>query len=437
MTRPAPWKWLIALVVATAPALGFLATTGAARQAPPVRPPVATPSARAAPGQRSATTSAVWLPKRGHFVRFTPRSKLTNPYPLRRLKPRGAFIVPATVLPVDSTGNMTVSCPMDGNDTLGDCGEAMVAHVSNILTYGQGKPGWTEDVFNVSALESQYESVSGGDNGLSEDEVINQIWKVGIGGNPAAVCTDALDFDVTNVPLTQYLIDQFYTVELAWSVPDDFLQNFETATIWADADTPDPDNGHFTPLASVHSGTLNGADITGFYELWTWGTYCYVSPAFVASVQPQAFVAFSPQQFSPTTGLDSKGRHITTQAAKWSAVGGNPIPQSVINAFPPAPSPVPVPTPTPVPVPTPTPVPVPTPTPVPVPTPPAPTPQPVPPPPMPATTLILYFDPQTHQLVLPAGYHAVVNHAGPQVVIHPVLQQVGVPGGWTIVVPAR
>jgi len=291
---------------------------------------------RAAPEQTTKSHTEVPIPKLGVKAHFTNRRSMQNPHPLKRFIHRRG-VIPATVLPVDSTGNATVSCPMDGNDTLGDCGEAMVCHADNILTFRQGKG--TESVFSLSALEAQYEKVSGGDNGLDEDMVVNQIWKVGIAGNAAAVITDALDMDVTNVPLTQFAIDNFYTIELAWSVPDAFIQGFAEGTVWPSAGVPDPNNGHYTPLADVGGSATTQAGYTGslsgYYRLWTWGTWCWVSPAFVASVQPQAFVAFSPRQFDPATGLDSKGRHITTQAVAWVSCGGNPIPQAVINAFPP------------------------------------------------------------------------------------------------------
>jgi hypothetical protein len=296
------------------------------------------------------------IPKLNITVKFTPRSMTT---------PRGAFKkfqsphnMPVTSLPVDSTGNATVKCPMDGNDSEGDCGEAMIAHVDNIWTYGQGKPGYTESVFDVNNLVSQYLKISGGDNGMDEAMLVGSggVWRTGIAGNPAAVVVDALDIDLTDVPTVQYAIDQFYTVQMAWSVPDAFLNGFDTGTVWATAGIPDPNNGHYTPLASVRSGSYTppaGAtvNVTGFYELWTWGAWCLVSPAFVSSVQPQGFVAFSARQFSPSTGLDSKGRHIVIQAAKWQAFGGNAIPASVINAFPPLVGPTPTPGPTPVPTP--------------------------------------------------------------------------------------
>ena len=263
------------------------------------------------------------------------------------------WVPPVTALPVDSTGNATVDCPMDGNDTLGDCFEACIAHIDNIWTYGQGKSGWTESVFDLGALEQQYEAASGGDNGLDENEAI-AIWQSGVGGNKAATVVDYLDVDLTDVALVQFAIDQFYAVALEWSVPDDFLNGWTTGSVWPNAMTPDPNNGHATPLASVWSGQDQGQDVTGFYELWTWGGYCLVSAAFVASVDPTGFVALSARQFN-AQGYDSKGRHVSTQAALWIACGGNADrANALVATFPaigPTPTPVPVPPSPPVPVP--------------------------------------------------------------------------------------
>jgi hypothetical protein len=296
----------------------------------------------------------VFLSRLNKSVVLVSRDRMKAPAMHRAF--RKPHSIPATTLPIDCTGNASVSCPMDGNDTYGDCGEAMAAHVDNILTFRQGKG--TESVFSESALVDQYLNVSGGDNGLDEDEVVNQIWKVGIAGNDQAVIVDSLDIDVTNIPLAQFAIDQFYAIEMAWSVPDDFLNNFAEGTVWSTADNPDPANGHFVPLSDIGgpSDVADGTNLNGFYRLWTWGTWCWVSPDFVASVQPECFIVFSPRQFDPTTGYDSHGRHITTQAAMWVACGGNPIPTAVINSFPGV-NPNPTPTPTPGPTPTPTPVP--------------------------------------------------------------------------------
>jgi hypothetical protein len=135
---------------------------------------------------------------------------------------------------------------------------------------------------------------------------------------------------------------------MAWSVPDLFLQEFQSGLSFLSPMTPDPANGHYTPLSDV--------DASGNYRLWTWGGWCWVSQSFVDAVQPVFFVVFSPRQFNLATGLDSHGRHISTQAAKWAVIGGQTVPASVISAFPPLVGPTPPPVPVPVP---PVPVPVP------------------------------------------------------------------------------
>lgn len=281
------------------------------------------------------------LSKRVNFVHRNTMAKRLD----RKGKRFALRTVPPTTLPVDGTNGAQVQCPMDLNDQLGDCMEAMACHTDNIWTYGQGKPGFTQSQFDLTAIRQQYMQASGGDNGLDEPTLLNNCWKPGLAGIPAATFVDSLDFDITNTPLAYYLIDQFYAVQLMWSVPDQFINQFQTGAIFDNPMRPDPANGHGTPLADI--------DASGRFRLWTWGTWCFVSPAFVASVEPQAFVVFSARQFNPATGLDSKGRHITAQAALWQAAGGNVIPPSVIASFPPAPSPTPTPNPTPTPTPVP------------------------------------------------------------------------------------
>lgn len=317
------------------------------------------------------TVRSVWSPKLGRFVHFSHRRTTMRGHPTRSVTLKA---VPTTKLPVDCTGDGTVSCPMDGNDAYGDCGPVMCAHVDSILTFGRGH--WKQSQFNTQALVSQYLRISGGDNGTDEDMLVGGagIWRSGSPNGPLAgasgawpstapnaspVVLDALDLDLSNAPLTQYLIDQFYTVQVAWSVPDAFIQEFSTGASFMQAMTPNPENGHYTPITDV--------DPKGNYRLYTWGGWCWVSHAFLQSVQPASFVVFSTRQFDPATGYDSHGRHITTQAAAWAAAGGNTIAPSVISAFPPPSSPTPAP-PTPPTPPTPPPPAPPTP---PTPTPPA------------------------------------------------------------------
>ena len=304
---------------------------------------------------KTASTQKKYLEKHGHWTHFVHRDAMSRKRPMAKASMPKA--VPATTLPVDCTGNASVSCPMDANDSLGICGLAMCDHVDGIRSFGQGKAGFTEIHANLAALISQYEKVSGGDNGTDEDMLVgaNGVWTAaggGLAGDSSAIVVDHLDVDVTDVTLTQYCIDQFYHVNMAWSVPDDVLQNFAQGIVFASADTPDPNNGHFTPLSDVggpSSVAADGTNVNGFYRLWTWGAWCWVSPAFIASVQPQSFVTFSPLQFSKATGYDSHGRHVSDVAAAWVSIGGNAtLVSGVVAQFPPKGAPpVPAPSPTP------------------------------------------------------------------------------------------
>jgi hypothetical protein len=286
--------------------------------------------------KKTSSVKKKWLEKHGKWAMFVHRDKMrrTSLTGARRaVAPEKCKNVPVTTLPVDCTGNGSVSCPMDGNDTLGDCGPVMCQHTDDIRSYGQGKPGFTQCTTNLQALEAQYEKVSGGDNGTTEDMLVGSdgIWTVtggGLAGDPTAIVADHLDFDITNVALTQYFVDQFYAICMAWSVPDAFLQEFQLGASFLSPMTPDPENGHFTPLSDV--------DATGNYRLFTWGAWCWVSPAFVASVDPESFATFSALQFSKDTGLDSHGRHVSDQAAAWVAIGGDSAKvAAVVALFPP------------------------------------------------------------------------------------------------------
>jgi hypothetical protein len=219
---------------------------------------------------------------------------------------------------------------MDGNDALGDCGYAMCDHVDGIRSFGNGQPGFTQIVADVAKLEAQYEAASGGDNGSDEPMLVGTSgsWMTGIAGDPAAVVVDHLDIDYTDVALVNYCIDWFFATCLAWSVPDDVLQKFTTGVQFLSTDTPDPENGHYTPLASI--------DANSNYYLWTWGSYCVVSATFIQSVDPSGFVTFSALQFNKVTGCDAHGRHVSDVAAAWVALGGNAsLINPVVAQFPP------------------------------------------------------------------------------------------------------
>jgi hypothetical protein len=152
----------------------------------------------------------VTLPS-GAKVTFVHRDVMKRNRPKRnraRLSTTGPYLV---ALPIDCTGDATVVCPMDGNDSYGDCGPVMCAHVNGVRTYGQGKPGFLELQATQALLISQYLAVSGGDNGTTEQMLAGDqgvghggapgpgIWLTGIAGDPTATIVDHLDIEPGDV----------------------------------------------------------------------------------------------------------------------------------------------------------------------------------------------------------------------------------------------
>lgn len=264
----------------------------------------------------------------GHPTRSFKFGAITD-FPFAPLGSFGDFKgdVPAVTLPLDWTLNADsrLLMPMDWNDNYGSCMAAMADHVDRVLTWmlGKGK----ESNVDQNKLLAWYLRLSGGDNGLDEGTLVQGWEQNGVGDDPTAKVIDSLDIDINDSALSRYAMSQGFHICFMWSVPDQFMNDFQTGAIFDNPGIPNPRNGHGVPLID--------ADATGRYRLWTWGTWCWVSQAFVASVQPAAFVVFSTRGFDPATGLDAKGVHITERAKTWQACGGKTIPASVLSQFPP------------------------------------------------------------------------------------------------------
>ncbi len=360
----------------------------------------------------TATTRRVWLPQARHFAHFVHRDKLRR----KNLRAAaGAWPVPT--LPCGYTTVNNAIVPIDGNDKLGDCGEAMACHVDNVLTL---RATGSASTFSQSAIEAQYMKVSGGDNGLDEQQVTEQIWAPpsGIAGAspPGAVLYDHLDLVTLDAPTVQGAIGSQGFVCMAFSVPDAWINSFDPdgGAIWDAPAVPDPNNGHFVALVGVLAN--------GNYILLTWGSWVELTPAGLQVCDAELFTGFSPRAFNPSTGIDFNGDTYASKAALWVSMGGNTLP--------PSPFPTPTPTPTPTPSPTPTPPPTPAPTPTPTPVPPSPTPSPTPTPtPQPEPDVALWF--ATRQIQIADGITVKVNQPAAQVTIHPNVPEVDISKKWT------
>lgn len=259
--------------------------------------------------------------------------------------------VPEVPLPIDSSGNGTCPCPLDRNDRLGICGPAMCAHTNDLRTFGQGKPGFAVLQAPVDPLVQQYETVSGGDNGTTEDMLVGQaggpggssgpgIWLTGIAGDPKAIVVDHLDLgNGSDEALVRFCLDRFYSICKAWSVPDQVLKTFHSGASYLTPLPVDPANGHFTCISDVN--------LAGDYRDWTWGGWFIESPEFMAATEPECFVTLSPLQFN-AQGFDSKGRHVSDVGADWVSIGGNAsIVAALVSQYPAKPAPPAPPTPLP------------------------------------------------------------------------------------------
>lgn len=294
---------------------------------------------------KTTTSHPVWIPGAGHHAYFTPRHTLRRAGPYRMMS--GEW--PTPTLPVGYTNVDNSIIPIDGNDRLGDCGPCMGAHIDNVLTFRAG--GVASVMSDLNAFEWQYETISGGDNGTNEDQMVGPIWGApnGIAGiTPSgAVLEDHLN--ITTDPTTvQGAIAAMGFVCLAFSVPDRWINTFNSAggSVWDAPAIPDPMHGHYVALV--------GVDANGNYILLTWGSYALLTPAGMQVCQPELFTGWTNRMFNPQTGLAFDGQTFDQKAAVYKAAGGsppaNPFPQPA-----PGPSPGPVPTPAPVPQPAPTP----------------------------------------------------------------------------------
>jgi hypothetical protein len=238
----------------------------------------------------------------------------------RRAIYRAPVSLPTIQLPIDWSDNGTLTYPMDGNDQYGDCMYAAACHLDNTFTFNATG---TASVFNQTTLIQDYKTLSGGDNGLDESELV-PAWQKGLAGVSQATILDSLDIDVTNPALVASAMYLFGGIFFMLSVPNRWINNSATGSVWDAPAMPNPMNGHGVCWV--------GTDANGRYRLITWGTYVWLTPAGVEACDPSGFVVFSDRWISPKTGLAPNGFSRNQLAALWAEAGGKTIAPST--AFP-------------------------------------------------------------------------------------------------------
>jgi hypothetical protein len=134
------------------------------------------------------------------------------------------------------TTDPSVLFPMDGNDTLGDCTIAALAHA--VTTY-RGLLG-KKDIVSRQAVVKVYTHLTGGpDTGLNELDVLNHWRQTAVGGDKILAYVSINPKNHTHV---EQAIQLFGGVYLGFQVQQNCIQEFDARQPW----TPGPltNEGH-------------------------------------------------------------------------------------------------------------------------------------------------------------------------------------------------
>jgi hypothetical protein len=152
------------------------------------------------------------------------------------------------------TSDPTTLFPMDGNDTLGDCTIAALAHADTVFNGLIGK----QKIMTQQAAVKLYMHLTGGvDSGLNELDVLNYWQSNAVSGDEI---TAFVSIDAKNHTHVQQAIQLFGGVYLGFQVQQNCIQEFDAHQPW----TPGPltQDGH-----AVYAVAYDATGVT----VLTWG----------------------------------------------------------------------------------------------------------------------------------------------------------------------
>lgn len=282
----------------------------------------------------------------GQTIRLVPRDKMRAKAGTRSLTiPRHSKTILAT-LPIppptfDWTKGDTVAFPILGNDQYGDCYYAAMCHLAQTYAAMVGTPV----TFDVNKVVARYKKLSGGDNGLSDSDVLGsnhngEFYGGIVGPSGPHKILDHLLVDPSDAQAVDLAMWAFGGVMYTASLCNEWVANPKPGQVW--------DKGHANPNYG-HAIVLNGknADLSRKLQTWAFNPPIRHTQAGLESSDPEVIVCFSMEWFDPTTGKAPNGMSYDDLSALWKTLGGRQMPPSPF--APPAPTP-PTPVP-PVPVP--------------------------------------------------------------------------------------
>jgi hypothetical protein len=244
--------------------------------------------------------------------------------PTRRAASRPT--VPPTL---DLSKNRAIVYPILDNSRYGDCYLAAALHQIQQWAALLG-PAVT---FELQTVVNYYLQLSGGDNGLSDDQIY-PAWKAGIPFAPAN--STLLDYALVDVTSDDCINEcMFYCSGLLWtaSLEDTWLSQTAPGTVWQAGGRPDPAAGH-AMLLSGYRGLSDALQV----ETWAISPPICVTRAGMREAQPELIACASLANFGPD-GRTVNGITYDDFKVWWTARTGRLLP--------PWPGPAPVPPPAP------------------------------------------------------------------------------------------
>jgi hypothetical protein len=281
----------------------------------------------------------------GRRIALVARSQLrAAPAAKRTRKPKKGAPTPPTNPPAwdNSHGEkVTYQCYCNGPpwpNPVGDCYYEAAIHGSSNWTANSG----AEFIADANAVASRYLVISGGDNGLSDGDMMPE-WMSGIVGpnGPRRILDWMVVSAAPGSAQWQQLMWMFGGLIWTCSLCDEWLQDDSPGAVW-DAGTPDPEAGHAMFETGRHS-------TTGPTDTRTWGITppIQVTDAGYESADSEFIVLFSADQFNPSTGISVfSGMSWEESRQYWMAIGGKDVgPSPFTPPAPPPPVPPPLPPP--------------------------------------------------------------------------------------------
>lgn len=277
------------------------------------------------------------LVNRDLMRRRTHGRYLSVPWFLRGL----AYTLPTPPAYFDGSKSRSITYPVLGNRSYGDCYLADACHCIQTWTGNVGQ----EATFDEQAVIQLYLQLSGGDNGL-DDATIFRAWRSGIFGHKIL---DDMTVDPRDDNAIRLGITKFWGGSYTSSLFDAWLKNPEPGTIWdaPPGQQPNPRNGHamclsgFTtkgaPLPFAIPGHARGSPAPfDFYhdETWGFGTPVLLTPSGLKASDPEVTIQFSLDMFN-AQGVAPDGETYDQKASLWKQLGGMTMPPSPFTGGPP------------------------------------------------------------------------------------------------------